>query len=66
MLFTVEVPLAGNFAEQMNNMRTYLDHLNTETIAFRRAPGGWQVDFESEREAREFARAFYGHMLSPA
>jgi hypothetical protein len=66
MLFTVEVPLAGNLAEQMNNMRTWLDHKHSGAIAFRRVPGGWHIDFESERDAREFVRAFYGRMLSPA
>ena len=66
MLFIVEVPLDGNLGEQMNNMRTWLDHKHSGTITFRRSPGGWHVDFESEGEAREFARAFFGRMLSPA
>ena len=66
MLFIVEVPLAGNRGEQMSNMRRWLDSKHSGAIAFRRSPGGWRVDFESESEAREFARAFYGRILSPA
>ena len=66
MLFIVEITLAGNLGEQMSNMRTWLDHKHSSAIAFRRSPGGWHVDFESESDAREFARAFFGRMLNVA
>lgn len=67
MLFTVEISLDGNLGEQMSDMRTWLDHKQSSATAFRRSSGdGWHIDFESEREAREFARAFYGHLVEDA
>jgi hypothetical protein len=65
MSFTVEVSRDGNLVEQPSNMRVWLDHKYFSAADFRRSTGGgWQVDFESEREAREFAQAFFGRLLS--
>lgn len=64
MLFNVEITLDGNLGEQMSNLRTWLDHKRYGAISFRRtSPAVWHVDFESESEAREFARAFLGRLL---
>jgi len=64
MLYIVEITPNGNLGEQLGNMRTWLDHKRWDTVAFRRSPNGWHVDFESENEAGEFARAFYGRVLN--
>jgi len=66
MLYIVDITNAGNLGEQMSNMRTWLDHKHCGAVAFRRASSGWRVDFESESEAREFARAFFGRLLNAA
>jgi hypothetical protein len=64
MLFIVEISPNGNLGEQLSNMRIWLDHKRSDTVAFRRSQSGWHVDFESENEAKEFARAFYGRLLN--
>jgi hypothetical protein len=70
MLFIVEITVEGNLGQQMNNMRTWLDHQQYGAISFRRAsvgnPAVWRVDFETESEAREFAQAFFGRLLNAA
>ena len=70
MLFIVEITVDGNLGEQMNNMRTWLDHKHYRAISFRRASAGnpavWHVDFETEGEAREFAQVFFGRLLNAA
>ena len=64
MLYIVEISLDDNLAEQLSNMRTWLDHKRWDTVAFRRSPNGWHVDFESESDAKDFARAFNGRLLN--
>ena len=67
MWFIVEVTLDGNLGQQMNDMRTWLDHKHYGAISFRpKSPVVWHVDFEREVEAREFAQAFAGHLLNGA
>ena len=67
MLYIVEVAVeAENFAELLNQMRTWLDHMKFDAICFRRLPdtNACRIDFESEQEATAFARAFSGQMLN--
>jgi hypothetical protein len=67
VLYIVEVGLdAANLAHELNQMRTWLDHMRFRAVGFRKSPGAniCRVDFESEQEAREFARAFAGRMLN--
>ena len=67
MLHIVEVAInPGNVANDLSQMRTWLDHMKSRAIGFRQIPGAnvWRVDFLSESEARAFAQAFAGRMLS--
>jgi hypothetical protein len=67
MPYIVEVTSdARNLARELSQMRMWLDHLKFQTIGFRQIPGAniYRVDFESEQEARAFAQAFAGQVLS--
>jgi hypothetical protein len=67
MLYIVEVSIdAGNLAHELSQMRIWLDHMKLQAIGFRQISGAniFQVDFEGEQEARAFARAFAGQVLS--
>jgi hypothetical protein len=57
----------GNWAHELSQMRTWLDHMKFEAIGFRQIPGAniCRVDFEAEREAKAFAQAFGGQLLKP-
>lgn len=69
MLYVVEVALeAANLAVELNQMRTWLDHMKFEIAGFRqtRRANICRVDFESEEEARTFAEAFAGRVLTHA
>jgi len=68
MLYTVEVRLIGaDLVTSMAQMRTWLDHLRFEPDAFRHSVGGagvtFRVDFKTETEAKEFAKAFGGRVV---
>jgi hypothetical protein len=67
MLYIVEVAInAGNLAQELSQMRTWLDHMKFQAIGFRQIPGAniCRVDFEGEQEARAFAQAFAGQVLN--
>jgi hypothetical protein len=67
MLYIVEVATdAGDLAQALSQMRTWLDHMKFQTIGFRQQPGIniCRVDFKSEQEARAFAQAFAGQVLT--
>jgi hypothetical protein len=67
MLFIVEITLDGDLGREMSDMRVWLDHKHYGAISFRPQPSAvWHVDFEHEVEAREFAQAFYGRLVSGA
>ena len=65
MLYIVEVAIAADLAGELSLMRTWLDHMKFQPIAFRQIPGKntCRVDFEREAEARTFAQAFAGRVL---
>ena len=67
MLYIVEVAIeTGSLALELNQMRTWLDHMKFQAIGFRRPAGAnvCRVDFEREQEARAFAGAFAGQILA--
>jgi hypothetical protein len=67
MLYNVEILIAADsLAQELSLMRTWLDQMKYQAIGFRRTPGAntYRVDFESEQEARAFARAFAGQVLN--
>ena len=67
MLYIVEIVIAaGNLAHELSQMRTWLDQMRFQAIGFRQIPGAniCRVDFEREQEARAFAQAFSGQVLS--
>ena len=67
MLYIVEVAInAGNLAQELSQMRTWLDHMKSQAIGFRKIPGAniCRVDFEHEQEAIAFAQAFAGQLLN--
>ena len=67
MLYIAEVAIDGeNLARELNQMRTWLDHMKCQAIGFRQIPGAnvCRVDFGSEQEARAFAEAFAGQVLN--
>jgi hypothetical protein len=66
MLYIVEVIVdVKNLTYELSQMRRWLDHMQCETVGFREISGTnvCRVDFESEEEARAFARAFSGQIL---
>jgi hypothetical protein len=66
MLYIVEVAVdAKNLAHELNQMRTWLDHMKCDAVGFRQISGVnlCRVDFEGEQEARSFAEAFSGQIL---
>ena len=68
MLYIVEIPVSGepnSLLEQMSQMRTWLDHMQYQPMAFRQIPGKpmCRVDFIEEGQARSFAKAFSGQLL---
>jgi len=66
MLYIVEVTIdTERLHHQLNQMRTWLDHMKIEAVGFRQVPGAkvcW-IDFNNEQEASAFARAFAGQTL---
>lgn len=67
MFYIVEVAVnAGNLALELSQMRTWLDHMKFQAVGFRQVPGAntCRVDFEGEQQARAFAQAFAGQILS--
>ena len=67
MLYIVEVIVdGGNLSRQLAQMQAWLDHMYFETAGFRQVPGtnSCRVDFSDELEARAFAQAFSGELLS--
>ena len=69
MLYIVEIATnAENLAIELNQMRTWLDHMRFQAIGFRQVPGAnlCRVDFQTEPEARAFAQAFAGQVLNRA
>jgi hypothetical protein len=67
MLYIVEIAIdARNLAHELGQMRAWLDHTKFQAIGFRQIPGAntCRIDFEGEQEARAFARAFAGQVLS--
>ena len=69
MLYVVEVALDGqSLAQELSQMRTWLDHMRFQTFGFRQIPraNSCRVDFEREEQARAFARAFAGRVLNGA
>lgn len=67
MLYVVEVTMdAAGLAHELNQMRTWLDHMKFQAVGFRQIPGAriCRVDFAGVREARAFAQAFAGHLLN--
>lgn len=69
MLYVVEVPIRaepGHLVGEMGQMRTWLDHMRYQPIAFRQLRGGLacRVDFTNEAEATSFAKAFSGRLLT--
>ena len=67
MLYVVEVATqAGDLAHELSQMRTWLDHMKFHIIGFRQMPGMnvCRVDFQGELEARAFAQAFAGQVLT--
>jgi hypothetical protein len=67
MLYIVEVAIdTGSLALELSQMRTWLDHMRFQAVGFRQIPGVniCRVDFEGEQEARAFAQAFAGQVLS--
>jgi hypothetical protein len=66
MLYIVEVAVeAGSLAQELSQMRTWLDHMKFQAVGFRQIPGAnvWRIDFEGEQEARAFAQAFAGRLI---
>jgi hypothetical protein len=67
MLYIVEVAIdAGKLAHELNQMRTWLDHMRFQAIGFRQTTVAniCRVDFRGEEEARAFAQAFGGQILN--
>jgi hypothetical protein len=67
MLYIVQVAMKHeNLALELNQMRTWLDHMKFEAIGFRQIPGAdvCRVDFQREQEATAFAQAFAGQVLN--
>jgi hypothetical protein len=65
MLYIVEVATdAGDLAQALSQMRTWLDHMKFQTIGFRQGVNTCRVDFKAEQEARAFAQAFAGQVLT--
>ena len=68
MLYIVEVAIEADLANELNQMRTWLDHMRFQAVGFRQMPSGksCRVDFTVEQQARTFAQAFSGQLLSRA
>ena len=69
MLYIVEVAIdATNMGQELNNMRTWLDHMKCQIVGFRQSSGAntCRVDFNNEQEAVAFAEAFAGQLLNRA
>jgi hypothetical protein len=67
MQYIVEVSVNGRgMVGSMADMRTWLDHKRIEPLGFRHGGDSarltFQVDFNNETDAIEFARAFGGRM----
>ncbi len=66
MLYTVEISVsADRLGDEMDQMRTWLDHVGYQAVGFR-TPRGFRacrIDFRNEAEARAFAQAFAGRVL---
>ena len=69
MLYIVELVIdVGNLALEFSQMRTWLDHMKFQAIGFRQIPGTniCRIHFENEQQARAFAKAFAGRLLTPS
>ena len=67
MVYIVEVAIDGErLAHELNQMRTWLDHMKFQVMGFRQIPDTniCRVDFAGEQEARAFAQAFTGQVLN--
>ena len=67
MFYIVEVTLdTEHLARELSQMRTWLDHMKFQALGFRHVGETkvCRIDFEAEQEARAFARAFAGRLLS--
>jgi hypothetical protein len=67
MFYIVEVALdAVDLANELNQMRTWLDHMKFHAVGFRQIPNAntCRVDFEEETAAKAFAQAFAGQVIS--
>jgi hypothetical protein len=66
MLYVVEVNLAADdLARELNQMRTWLDHMKYQASGFRQIPDAniCRIGFEIEQQATAFAQAFGGQIL---
>ena len=69
MLYIVEVPMSAepqHLRGELSQMRTWLDHMRYQPIAFRQPSNKssiCRVDFTEETPAKEFASAFSGRLL---
>jgi hypothetical protein len=69
MLYIVDIDVSGDrLSERMNQMRMWLDHMRCQTASFRQVAASddpvYRVDFFDENQARAFAQAFGGKILS--
>jgi len=64
MIYVVEVALE-DLANELNQMRTWLDHMKFRAIGFRQIPNAntCRADFEEEQAAKAFAEAFAGQVI---
>jgi hypothetical protein len=65
MIYVVEVALE-DLADELNQMRMWLDHMKFHAIGFRKVSNAntCRVDFEEEQVAKAFAEAFAGQVIS--
>jgi hypothetical protein len=67
MLYIVGVALDPNrLVEEMGQVLTWLDHMNSEPIAFRQSGTSCRFDFMDVQQASAFAQAFSGRLLGPS
>jgi hypothetical protein len=68
MLCVVEIPIraeAEHLIDEMDHMRTLLDHMHYQPVAFCQLHGRLvcRLDFTDEAQATRFATAFSGRLL---
>jgi len=63
---TVAIPFEDRLQDEMQNMRTWLDHQRLQPATFRQSKTGsgivFRAYFETEKEAAAFATAFGGRV----